>query len=84
LLGLVQLPRRDPRTPGRADAAGVSLLGQAARSITCEERLRRARAPLQRFLAVLLVQLLPSSAFEPRPVRAFFGLLAELCQAAVV
>ena len=64
------------------------------RSITHEGRLRRAREPLQRFLAetaglgerlaVLLVQLPPSLAFEARPVRAFFGLLAELRGAAVV
>ena len=64
------------------------------RSITHEGRLRRAREPLQRFLAetaglgerlgVLLVQLPPSFAFEARPVRAFFGLLAGLCGTAVV
>ena len=64
------------------------------RTITHEGRLRRAREPLGRFLAetaglgdrlaVLLVQLPPSLAFESRPVRAFFGLLAERCDAAVV
>lgn len=58
------------------------------RSITHEGRLRRARGPLQGFLAeahglggrlaVLLVQLAPSFAFEARPVRSFFSLLAEL------
>jgi uncharacterized protein YecE (DUF72 family) len=56
------------------------------RSITHEGRLRHAREPLRRFLgeacglgdrlAVILVQLPPSFAFEARPVRNFFGLLA--------
>ena len=64
------------------------------RAVTHEGRLRRAREPLTRFVAetaglgdrlgVLLVQLPPSFAFEARPVRAFFGLLSELCDAAVV
>lgn len=64
------------------------------RSITHDARLRRARAPLQRFLdeaaglgdrlAVLLVQLPPSFAFEVRPVRNFFELLATLFAGAVV
>jgi uncharacterized protein YecE (DUF72 family) len=64
------------------------------RTITHEGRLRGARAPLQRFLsevaglgdrlAVLLVQLPPSFAFEPQPVRRFFGLLADLFDGAVV
>ena len=57
------------------------------RSITHEARLRRARQPLQRFLAevaglgdrlgVILVQLPPSLAFEARVARSFFDLLAE-------
>lgn len=64
------------------------------RGITHEGRLRRARAPLQRFLveagglgdrlAVLLVQLPPSFAFEARPVRGFFALLGEGFGGAVV
>jgi uncharacterized protein YecE (DUF72 family) len=64
------------------------------RSITHEGRLRRAREPLRRFLdeaaglgdrlAVLLVQLPPSHAFEARPTQRFFGLLAELFGGAVV
>src|SRR3954469_21019815 len=55
------------------------------RSITHEGRLRRAREPLRRFLdeaaglgdrlAVLLVQLPPSHAFEARATPRFFGLL---------
>ena len=57
------------------------------RTVTHDGRLRRARVPLQRFLAevaglgnrlgVLLVQLPPSLACEPRPVRNFFRLLHE-------
>jgi uncharacterized protein YecE (DUF72 family) len=64
------------------------------RSITHEGRLRRAREPLRRFLAeavglgeklaVLLVQLPPSFAFEARPVRNFFALLSEVFEGAVV
>ena len=64
------------------------------RGITHDQRLRRARAPLQRFLAeaaglgdrlaVLLVQLPPSFAFEARPVRAFFRMLRESFAGAVV
>jgi uncharacterized protein YecE (DUF72 family) len=64
------------------------------RTITHDARLRRAREPLRRFLAeasglgdrlgVLLVQLPPSFAFEARPVRNFFALLAELSPAARV
>ena len=63
------------------------------RTITHDGRLRAARVPLQRFLAeaaglgdrlaVLLVQLPPSLAFESRPVRSFFGLLADLHAGAV-
>ena len=58
------------------------------RAITHEGRLRRAREPLRQFLSEvaglgpklgpLLVQLPPSFAFEARPVRGFFQLLAEL------
>lgn len=64
------------------------------RSITHDARLRRSREPLQRFLAeaaglgdrlaVLLVQLPPSFAFETRPVRNFFLLLGDLFAGAVV
>ncbi len=64
------------------------------RAISHDARLRRARAPLRRFLdeagelgdrlAVVLVQLPPSFAFESRPVRAFFELLAEMFSGAVV
>lgn len=59
------------------------------RQITHDARLQRVRAPLQAFLAqcsglgdrlaVLLVQLPPSLAYEARPVRNFFALLKELC-----
>ena len=62
-------------------------------SITHAGRLRRAREPLLRFVAesaglgerlgVILVQLPPSSAFEARSVRSFFGLLRELYTGAV-
>ena len=58
------------------------------RTITHDGRLRRAREPLTRFLAeaaglgdrlaVLLVQLPPSFAFEAQPARRFFDLLGEL------
>ncbi len=64
------------------------------RTITHDGRLRRAREPLLRFLAevaglgdrlaVLLVQLPPSFAFEVRPTRRFFALLRELFEGAVV
>ncbi|HEX2543081.1 MAG TPA: DUF72 domain-containing protein [Caldimonas sp.] len=64
------------------------------RSITHEGRLRRAREPLRRFLdeagglgdrlAVLLVQLPPSFAFEARPVRRFFDLVAGMFGGSVV
>ncbi len=57
------------------------------RAITHDQRLRGTRGLLTRFLAeaaglgerlgVLLVQLPPSLAFEPRPVRSFFGMLTE-------
>ena len=64
------------------------------RAITHDARLRRARLPLRTFLddaaglgerlAVVLVQLPPSFAFESRPVRAFFALLAEMFTGAIV
>ena len=64
------------------------------RSISHDARLRRAREPLHRFLdeaaglgdrfAVLLVQLPPSFAFEPLPVRRFFALVRERFAGAVV
>lgn len=64
------------------------------RAITHDARLRRARRPLMVFLesahglgqrlAVLLVQLPPSLAFETRQVRSFFRLLGELHDGAVV
>jgi uncharacterized protein YecE (DUF72 family) len=74
--------------------AGFRFSAKLPRSITHEGRLRRAREPLSRFLAeasalgdrlaVLLVQLPPSFAFEARPVRTFFSLLAQLHGGAVV
>jgi uncharacterized protein YecE (DUF72 family) len=74
--------------------AGFRFSVKLPRAITHEGRLRRAREPLRRFLeeaaglgdrlAVLLVQLPPSFAFEARPARTFFGLLAELSSAAIV
>ncbi|MDQ6627184.1 MAG: DUF72 domain-containing protein [Pseudomonadota bacterium] len=73
---------------------GFRFSAKLPRTITHDARLRRARQPLQRFLgeaaglgdrlAVLLVQLPPSFAFEARPVRAFFVLLAELFAGDVV
>jgi uncharacterized protein YecE (DUF72 family) len=73
---------------------GFRFSAKLPRSITHDARLRRARKPLQGFLAeaaglgdrlaVLLVQLPPSFAFETRPVRSFFSLLAELYAGAVV
>lgn len=64
------------------------------RGITHDSRLRRARGPLQSFLAeaaglgdrlaVLLVQLPPSFAFDARPVRNLFSLLSDLYEGAVV
>ncbi len=63
------------------------------RTITHDQRLRHARAALERFLGevaglgdrlgVLLVQLPPSLEFEARPVRNFFNLLASLHGGAV-
>ena len=73
---------------------GFRFCVKVPRAITHEGRLRRAREPLLRFLAevaglgdrlaVLLVQLPPSFAFEARPVRRFFALLRELFAGAVV
>jgi uncharacterized protein YecE (DUF72 family) len=73
---------------------GFRFSAKLPRSITHEGRLRRAREPLQRFLeeasglgsrlAVLLVQLPPSFAFETRPVNTFFDLLHGLFAGAVV
>ena len=64
------------------------------RSITHDARLRRARAPLRGFLdaatalgerlGTLLVQLPPSLAFEARPMRRFFDLLAQSYKGVVV
>ena len=64
------------------------------RAISHDARLRRAREPLRRFLgeasglgerlAVVLVQLPPSFAFEARPVRNFFALLGASFDGAVV
>ncbi|WP_280155483.1 DUF72 domain-containing protein [Piscinibacter sp. XHJ-5] len=73
---------------------GFRFSAKLPRSITHQARLRRARKPLQDFLAevaglgdrlaVLLVQLPPGFAFEARPVRGFFSLLAELFAGSVV
>ena len=73
---------------------GFRFAVKVPRAITHDARLRRAREPLRRFLAevsglgdrlaVLLVQLPGSFAFEARGVRTFFGLLAELFDGAVV
>lgn len=64
------------------------------RAITHDLRLRASRVALERFLAevaglgdrlgVLLVQLPPSLAFESRPVRTFFELLAGMFEGPVV
>ena len=64
------------------------------KAISHEARLRRARGPLVRFveevkglgdrLAIILVQLPPSFVFESRPVRTFFGTLAEAFDGAIV
>ena len=73
---------------------GFRFAAKLPRAISHDARLRRARAPLQRFLAeaaglgdklaVILVQLPPSFAFEARPVRAFFTLLRASFAGAVV
>ena len=64
------------------------------RSMSHDAGLRRTREPLRRFLAeveglgerlaVVLVQLPPSFAFEARPMRRFFGLLAGQFGGAIV
>ncbi len=73
---------------------GFRFSAKLPRAITHEGRLHAAREPLQRFLAqaaglgerlaVLLVQLPPSLAFEPRPARDFFSLLSGLFGGTVV
>jgi hypothetical protein len=78
----------------RPDAARLPVLGQAAAQHHPPTHGCAARAPLQDFLAeaaglgdrlaVLLVQLPPSFAFEARPVRGFFSLWAELFPGSVV
>ena len=77
-----------------ATPPGFRFAVKLPRTITHEGRLRRAREPLTRFLAeaaglgdrlaVLLVQLPPSFAFEARPARRFFDLLGEGFAGAVV
>jgi uncharacterized protein YecE (DUF72 family) len=72
---------------------GFRFAVKVPRSITHVQRLRASRAALAQFigevsglgdrLGVLLVQLPPSLAFEPRPVRTFFSLLATLFNGAV-
>lgn len=74
--------------------AGFRFAVKLPRTITHDQRLLRARKPLKAFLAecaglgkrlaVLLVQLPPSLAFEARPVRNFFSLLADEFDGAVV
>ena len=64
------------------------------RTITHDQKLRRARLPLERFLresaglgkkrGPLLVQLPPSLAFDPRTAARFFDLLRERCNGHVV
>ena len=64
------------------------------RTITHEQKLRRARQPIEKFLSEsaglgrkrgpLLVQLPPSLAFEPRVARAFFKLVRSLYGGALV
>lgn len=73
---------------------GFRFSAKLPRSITHAARLRGAREPLENFvaevaglgdrLAVLLVQLPPSFAFEADLVRSFFSLLAELYAGSVV
>ena len=75
-------------------AADFRFAAKLPRSISHDARLRRAREPLRRFLdeagelgdrlAVVLVQLPPSFAFESRPVRGFFRLMAEMFHGTVV
>ncbi len=74
--------------------AGFRFSVKLPKSISHDARLRAAREPLLRFLsevaglgqrlAVVLVQLPPSLAFEDQTVRDFFGLLAEMFDCAVV
>jgi uncharacterized protein YecE (DUF72 family) len=73
---------------------GFRFAAKLPRNISHDLRLRRAREPLGRFLdevaglgerlAIVLVQLPPSFAFESRPVRVFFGLLADRFGGAIV
>lgn len=74
--------------------AGFRFAVKVPRTITHDQRLRASRTLLTPFLeevsalgdrlGVLLVQLPPSLAFEPRQVRTFFDLLAQLHRGAVV
>ena len=74
--------------------AGFRFSAKVPRAVTHEGRLRGARPALERFLgeagalgdrlAVLLVQLPPSLAFEARPARTFFELAHRLFGGAVV
>lgn len=78
----------------RETPPGFRFAVKLPRSITHERRLRRAREPLQAFLAqvaglgdklgVLLVQLPPSLEFAAPAARRFFGLLRELHAGAIV
>ena len=77
-----------------ATPPGFAFCAKLPRAITHDARLRAARVALRRFLdeasglgdrlAVLLVQLPPSLAFEPRQARTFFNLLNSMFQGAVV
>jgi uncharacterized protein YecE (DUF72 family) len=74
--------------------SGFRFAVKLPRTITHDQRLRASRALLTQFmdevaglsdrLGALLVQLPPSLAFEARPVRTFFELLARLHGGAVV
>lgn len=74
--------------------AGFRFSVKLPRTITHDARLRRARAPLEAFLAEtaglgaklgpVLVQLPPSLEFERRAAARFFGLMRELHGGAVV
>lgn len=73
---------------------GFRFAVKLSRSVTHDQRLRGSRVALNQFfsevvglgdrLGVLLVQLPPSLIFEARPVRSFFGLLADMFGGAVV
>jgi uncharacterized protein YecE (DUF72 family) len=73
---------------------GFRFSAKLPRSITHDARLLRVREPLLRFLAevaglgdrlaIILVQLPPSFAFDARLVRRFFGVLCERFGGAVV